>query len=234
MLLLRFLGRGLWVTLILLVHGFLWFGGWLGLLITLRGKARRQEWFGERLAALLIALGATFVKVGQIMSTRPDLFPPHVIRALTRLQDNVGAFAWRHVERTIEEELESPVELLFASFDRMPVASASVAQVHRATLPSGEEVAVKVRRPGLDDLVRFDLGVMRTMARVIALVPSFRLLAPVESVDEFGRAIRDQLDLRIEATNNARFTASFAGDPDVGFPTLHPELCTRRVLTMGF
>ncbi len=231
---LRYIGRAIWVTLILLVHGVIWFGGWLGLIVSLRSRARRQQWFGERLAALLIALGATFVKVGQIMSTRPDLFPPHVIRALTRLQDNVGAFAWRHVQRTIEEELESPLELLFASFDRVPVASASVAQVHRATLPSGEEVAVKVRRPGLDDLVSFDLGVMRSIAKLVALVPSFRLLAPVESVDEFGRAIRAQLDLRIEASNNDRFTESFAGDPDVGFPTLHPELCSRRVLTMGF
>lgn len=224
----------MWVALLLLVHGVLWLFGWLGLLLALRGKAARQAWFAERLAALLIALGATFVKVGQIMSTRPDLFPPHIIRALTRLQDDVGAFAWRHVERTIEEDLETPVELAFASFERTPVASASVAQVHRATLPSGEAVAVKVRRPGLDDLVSFDLGVMRLGARLIALVPSFRLLAPVESVDEFGRAIRAQLDLRIEARNNERFTAAFANDPDIGFPTLHPELCSRRVLTMGF
>ncbi len=232
---LRFIGRGFWVSLLLLVHGVIWFGGWLGLLVSLRPKARRQAWFAERFTALLIALGATFVKVGQIMSTRPDLFPPHVIRSLTRLQDNVGAFAWRHVERTIEEELGSPIELLFATFDRTPVASASVAQVHRATLPeTGEEVAVKVRRPGLDDLVRFDLSVMRTIARMIALVPSFRLLAPVESVGEFGRAIRDQVDLRIEARNNERFTVAFAGDPDVGFPVLFPDLCSRRVLTMGF
>lgn len=231
---LRFIGRGFWVSLLLLVHGVIWFGGWFGLLVTFRGKAARQTWFAQRLAALLIALGATFVKVGQIMSTRPDLFPPHIIRALTRLQDNVGAFAWRHVEATIEEELATPVELAFATFERVPVASASVAQVHRATLPTGEEVAVKVRRPGLDDLVRFDLSVMRTFAKLVALVPSFRLLAPVESVDEFGRAIRDQLDLRIEARNNERFTAAFANDPDVGFPVLYPELCSRRVLTMGF
>jgi ubiquinone biosynthesis protein len=230
----RFVARGVWVTLVLVAHGFVWFVGWLVLLLTLRGQEARSAWFGIRLTALLIALGATFVKVGQIMSTRPDLFPPHVIRALTRLQDNVGAFAWRHVERTILEELGRPIDEVFATFDRIPVASASVAQVHRATLPDGDEVAVKVRRPGLDDLVRFDLSVMRTIAWIVALVPSFRLLAPVESVDEFGRAIKAQLDLRIEAENNRRFTSSFAGDADVGFPTLHPELCSRRVLTMGF
>jgi ubiquinone biosynthesis protein len=231
---LRFVGRGVWVTLILLLGALVWFGGWLVLLLGLRGKAARQDWFARRFASLLIALGATFVKVGQIMSTRPDLLPPHVIRGLTRLQDNVGAFAWRHVERTIEEELGKPLSELFATFEQVPVASASVAQVHRATLASGEAVAVKVRRPGLDDLVRFDLAVMKLAARVVALVPSFRLLAPVESVEEFGRAIHAQIDLRVEADNNRRFAANFAGDPDVRFPALYPALCGARVLTMGF
>ncbi len=234
MLALRFIGRGLWVSVILLVHAVVWLVGWLALLISFRSRATRQAWFGSRLASLLIALGATFVKVGQIMSTRPDLFPPYVIGALTRLQDNVGAFRWAAVERTILDEFGKPIGELFASFDPEPIASASVAQVHRATLLSGEEVAVKVRRPGLDDLVRFDLSVMRMFARVIALVPSLRLLAPVESVDEFGRAIRQQIDLRIEAGNNARFTENFASDPDVKFPTLYRDLCSRRVLTMGF
>jgi ubiquinone biosynthesis protein len=229
-----FVRRGLWVTGILLLHGLLWFFGWLGLLLSFRGKAARQGWFASRFAALLIALGATFVKVGQIMSTRPDLFPPHIIKALTRLQDNVGAFAWKHVERALVDEFGKPSAELFATFDRNPVASASVAQVHRATLPSGEAVAVKVRRPGLDDLVRFDLSVMRLFAHFVALAPSLRLLAPVESVDEFGRAIHAQIDLRIEAENNRRFTASFASDPDVMFPALFPALCGKRVLTMAF
>ncbi len=218
----------------MLVYGLIWWLGWLGLLISFRGKAARQRWFASRLVALIVALGATFVKVGQIMSTRPDLFAPHIIRALERLQDNVGAFGWRHVERTFVEELGKPPGELFATFDRVPVASASVAQVHRATLPGGEEGAGKVRRPGRDDLVRFDLTVMRLIARVVALVPTARLFAPVESVDEFGRSIRAQIDLRVEAANNRRFVENFAGDDDLGFPTLYPALCTRRILTMGF
>jgi ubiquinone biosynthesis protein len=224
----------MWIGLILLVYGLIWWLGWLALVISFRGKAARQRWFASRLVALIVALGATFVKVGQIMSTRPDLFAPHIIRALERLQDDVGAFGWRHVERTFVEELGKRPDELFASFDRVPVASASVAQVHKATLPGGEEVAVKVRRPGLDDLVRFDLTVMRLIARVVALVPTARLFAPVESVDEFGRSIRAQIDLRIEAANNQRFVDNFAGDDDLGFPTLYPALCTRRILTMGF
>jgi ubiquinone biosynthesis protein len=232
---LRFIGRGFKVGALLLVYGLIWLVGWLALLVSFRAKSARQTWFGDRLAALLIGLGATFVKVGQIMSTRPDLFPPYIIRALTRLQDNVGAFAWRDVERTILADLGKPVEELFATIDRTPVASASVAQVHRATLVgSGAEVAVKVRRPGLDDLVRFDLSVMRLAAKVISIVPTIRLLAPVESIDEFGRAIRAQIDLRIEAANNLRFAENFAGDSEVAFPALYPELCGRHVLTMKF
>ena len=117
MLAIRFLGRGLWVALLLLVHGLVWLAGWLGLLVTLRGRDARQRWFAERFTALLVSLGATFVKVGQIMSTRPDLFPPHIIRALTRLQDNVGAFAWRSVERTISDDLGKPLEELFTEWD---------------------------------------------------------------------------------------------------------------------
>ncbi|NVB84552.1 MAG: AarF/ABC1/UbiB kinase family protein [Kofleriaceae bacterium] len=232
---LRFIGRGFFVFFLLLVYGLVWFVGWLALLLTLNGKDVRQAWFGRRLAALLVGLGATFVKVGQIMSTRPDLFPPHIIVALTRLQDNVGAFSWKDVERTILADLGKPIDELFATFDRTPVASASVAQVHRATiLGSNEEVAVKVRRPGLDDLVRFDLSIMRLFAKVISIIPTIRLLAPVESVDEFGRSILAQIDLRIEAANNHRFTENFAGDKDIAFPTLYPELCGRLVLTMKF
>jgi ubiquinone biosynthesis protein len=231
---LRFAGRGLWVGLLVLFHGLVWLFGWLGLLIALRPKEVRQRWFASRLASLLIGLGATFVKVGQIMSTRPDLFPPHVIAGLTRLQDDVGAFGLHHVERTFVEDFGKRPSEVFASFDAEPIASASVAQVHRATLPDGREVAVKVRRPRIDQITAFDLSVMRGVARVIELVPSARLLAPVESVDEFGRAIRMQIDLTVEADNNRRFHKNFAGDPDVRFPDLVPELCSTRVLTMGF
>jgi ubiquinone biosynthesis protein len=231
---LRFAARALLILLLLLVAFARFFVGWLLLLVALQPRARRQEWFGRCVVGLFRRLGATFIKVGQIMSTRPDLFPPHVLHALETLQDNVGPFPYSAVERTLVEELgRSPGEL-FASLEPEPIASASVAQVHRARLPDGRLVAVKVRRPDIEQLVRFDLGVMRLFARAMCLVPSIRLLAPVESVDEFGRGIRMQLDFTIEADNNRRFRKNFAGDPEVVFPALVDELCTRRVLVMDF
>jgi len=214
-------------------HSLRWFLGWLLLLVTFRGKARRQDWFGACLLALFRSLGATFIKVGQIMSTRPDLLPPHVIRHLEQLQDRVGPFAWRHVEAALLEDFGKHADELFASFERTPIASASVAQVHRARLADGRAVAVKVRRPRLDKIVGFDLGVMRFFARLIALSPSIRLLAPVEQVEEFGRGIRMQLDFRVEAANNRRFHELFAGNPDVGFPGLVDHLFRQRVLNVG-
>jgi len=231
---LRFALRGTLVGALILSQLVIWFTGWVLLLLTLRRRAQRKAWFADRLRALLRGLGATYVKVGQIMSTRPDLLPPHVIAALETLQDDVGAFAYRHVERTFRDDFGRVPEEVFATFDRQPIASASVAQVHRATLPDGREVAVKVRRPRVEQIVEFDLGIMRALARVIALVPSFRLLAPVESVDEFGRAIRTQIDLTVEADNNRRFHRNFASMTDVGLPDLVPQLCSARVLTMTF
>lgn len=199
-----------------------------------RPKSERQSFFGACVLTLFRQLGATFIKVGQIMSTRPDLLPPYVIDALSQLQDNVGPFDFSAVRAILAEDLGRPLEQIFPEFSPAPIASASVAQVHRARLPGGEIVAVKVRRPDIEELCAFDLSVMRLFARLIEIVPSIALLAPTESVDQFGRAIRMQLDFTIEAENNRRFRRNFAGDKDVVFPQLYDELCTRRVLVMEF
>lgn len=231
---LRFAWRALVIIGLAVATFARYVAGQVVLLLLFAPRPQRQEWFARCVVGLFRALGATFIKVGQIMSTRPDLFPPHLIRALETLQDNVGPFAYRLVQRTLKEELGRAPEEVFAEFSPAPIASASVAQVHKARLPDGRVVAVKIRRPGLDRLVTFDLQVMRLFARLLALSPSIRLLAPVESVDEFGRGIRMQLDFTIEAANNRRFRENFAGDPDVIFPALVEELCTSRVLVMDF
>lgn len=231
---LRLLARAL-VICLLLVETALRYGlVYVGYRLTGRSLADRQALFGESVLGLFRRLGATFIKVGQIMSTRPDLLPPHVILALSRLQDDVGPFPFAQVERTIAEDFGQPIAALFREFSPQPIASASVAQVHRARLPDGHLVAVKVRRPDIEELCAFDLSVMSFYARLLELVPSLRTLAPLESVEQFGRAIAMQLDFTIEAQNNRRFTHNFAADPQVIVPRLHDALCSRRVLTMDF
>lgn len=179
-------------------------------------------------------LGATFIKVGQILSTRPDIVPPYLVAELELLQDKVPPFAYRHVERTILEELGRPIGEAFESFSPTPIASASVAQVHRATLAAGDVVAVKVRRPNIVRQARFDEAIMVFGARVMSLVPTIDVLSPVETAREFCAAVGDQLDFHKEAANNRRFREHFAGDADIRFPALVDPLCTAGVLTMEY
>jgi ubiquinone biosynthesis protein len=178
--------------------------------------------------------GATFIKLGQVMSTRPDLFSPEVIDELRKLQDRLPPFSYRTVARTVEQELGRPIAAVFAEFDRQPVAAASVAQVHRARLTDGREVAVKVLRPGVRRQVERDQTILIGLARVIALVLGWRRSDPVGHTRHFVEAIHDQTDLSLEAQNYARFRQNFAGQPVVAFPEVFPELCTSRVLVMEF
>jgi ubiquinone biosynthesis protein len=179
-------------------------------------------------------LGATFIKVGQIMSTRPDLIPEYLSTALAELQDHVGPFPFEEVVRTVEGDLGRPLQSLYAEFSPVPLASASVSQVHKARLPDGRIVAVKVRRPEVVALCTFDLAVMRQVARLLGVIPSIATLEPLATVEEFGRAIFAQLDFRIEAANNRRFRRNFAGHDEVVFPELVDALSTERILTMSF
>jgi ubiquinone biosynthesis protein len=230
----RLAGRALTIAVLVGKHALRWWIGWLLLCVAFAGKARRQAWFGQVVLDLFRELGATFVKVGQIMSTRPDLIPDHLSRALEHLQDDVGPFGFDATTSTIEEDFGRPYGEIFAELAPVPIASASVAQVHKARLPDGRLVAVKIRRPNVVELCAFDLAVMKRVAALLARWPSIANLAPVAMVDEFGRAIAAQLDFRIEATNNRRFRANFRDNPRVVFPALVEELCTARVLTMSF
>jgi ubiquinone biosynthesis protein len=200
-----------------------------------RDRDARLAAFGRAAAALCTSLGATFIKVGQIASTRADLLPEPVIRELARLRDEVPPFPPDEVRRAIERELGKPVDALFAAFADAPVAAASVAQVHRAELADGRVVAVKVRRPDIGRKVALDRSILLATGRALErLVPSLRLIALEGALRQFCDAVEEQLDLRIEADNNLRFTRNFADDPDLVFPQIHPELCTDAVLTMEF
>jgi ubiquinone biosynthesis protein len=214
-----------------------WTRLWLGLIfLWLRrsGKARRRAWLGRVVVDLFRELGATFIKVGQIMSTRPDLIPEFISQALAELQDHVGPFSFDEVIRTIEGDLRRPLASIYTEFAPVPLASASVSQVHKARLTDGRIVAVKVQRPNVVELCTFDLAVMRIGARTLDLIPSISTLAPVDTVEEFGRAVFAQLDFRIEASNNRRFRENFRNDPQVVFPEVIEALSTERILTMSF
>jgi len=222
------------ISFVLVKQALRWWCGWLFLLVRASGRERRSAWFAQVLLDAFRDLGVTFIKVGQIMSTRPDLIPVAVTKALERLQDDVGPFPFELAARTIEEDFGRSVHDIFTEIAPVPIASASVAQVHKARLPDGRLVALKVRRPQVIELCTFDLAVMRALARALEIVPALRAFSPSEAVDEFGRAIFDQLDFTIEARNNRRFRKNFAGHSDVIFPALEDELCSERVLTMTF
>jgi ubiquinone biosynthesis protein len=230
----RLLWRAITIGLLFGKHAVRWWVGWLGLLLGFAARERRRAWFGQVILDLFRDLGATFVKVGQIMSTRPDLIPEHVFRALQHLQDDVGPFPFDDAVRTVEQDFGRPISELFAELAPVPIASASVSQVHKARLPDGRLVAVKIRRPNVVELCTFDLTVMRLGARLLEAIPSIRNLSPVAIVDEFGKAIFAQLDFTVEARNNHRFRENFRHNDQVLFPGLVSKLCSVRVLTMDF
>jgi ubiquinone biosynthesis protein len=226
--------RAIVIGVLFAKHGARFCFGWLGLWLRRSGKAARQAWLGRVIVDLFRQLGATFIKVGQIMSTRPDLIPEYVSSALAELQDHVGPFPFQDVVRAVEADLGRPLSSIYAEFAPVPIASASVAQVHKARLPDGRIVAVKVRRPDVVEICTFDLVVMRLWAKLIARVPSISTLSPVETLEEFGRAVFAQLDFRIEAENNRRFRDNFKGHSDVVFPDVVGALSSERILTMSY
>lgn len=199
-----------------------------------RPRAGRATLRGEVVAGLFEALGPTFIKAGQLLSTRPDLLPPEAIAPLARLQDRVAPLPAAAVEACVRRAFGRPAATVFAAFDPAPVSSASIAQVHRARLPDGQEVAVKIRRPGLRARVRDDLRILRAGAWLLQRLPGLRLVPFEGFVASFGQAIERQLDFRLEAANNRRFQEHFRLMPQVRFPRLIEPLCTDAVLTMEY
>ncbi len=191
---------------------------------------------GRALVDLCTRLGATFVKVGQIASTRADLLPQALVEELRSLQDRVPPFPFEQVRATVERELDRPLAAVFDEFEAEPVAAASIAQVHRAVLrSSGAEVAVKVRRPDVVEKIALDRAILLTLGCTAErLIPTLRLVALEEALGAFCDAVAAQADLRNEACHNARFRENFDGDPEIDFPRLHPEACAESVLTMDF
>ena len=189
----------------------------------------------QRIRMAFEELGPTFIKLGQVLATRPDLIPMSLVEELRRLQDRVPPFPGEDAKRAIEQQLGRPVEELFARFDVTPLAAASIAQVHRATLQDGTEVVVKVRRPNLETQIARDLDVLTSLAGLLEdNVPESRQFAPRAIAEEFRRSIWREIDLTKEARNIERFARNFRGDRTVHVLRNYPELSSKGVLTLEF
>jgi len=189
--------------------------------------------FGSRLRAALTDLGPTFIKLGQVLSTRPDLLGYIIAEELTGLQDEVAPLPFSRMKPVIEHELGANVEELFASIEHAAIASASLSQVYRAVLKTGEIVAVKVQRPDIEGIIESDISLMETVAEWIKdYLDDQHILDPPGIVAEFSRSIRRELDFEIEARIAQQFAANFADTPDIVIPTVYPSYCSRHVLTL--
>jgi ubiquinone biosynthesis protein len=182
----------------------------------------------------LESLGPTFIKLGQILSTRADLLPPAYLEALARLQDNVEPFPYEDVERTIREELGVRVSHAFLEFDRVPIAAASLGQVHRAVLRGGRQVAVKVQRPGIRERVDKDLTTFHEIATVIDRVGAARNVDAGRVLEEFKRTLLSELDYREEARNLVAIAHQLRDFENIVVPLPVDDFTTSRVLTMDY
>ncbi|HEX6972372.1 MAG TPA: AarF/UbiB family protein, partial [Limnochordia bacterium] len=160
---------------------------------------------GQRLRAALAELGPTYVKLGQLLSTRADLIPPDILSELQHLQDDVPPVPFEAVRRVLERELKKPLSEAFTAFASEPVAAASIGQVHEAVLPGGEPVVVKVQRPGIGRIIELDMEILFQLARLAQERLRPELFSPVTLVEEFATTLRRELDYRIEARYAERF-----------------------------
>ncbi len=182
--------------------------------------------------ARLVELGPAYVKLGQVLSTRPDLLPPEYIKELEHLQDDVGEIPFEDVERTIQEELNARINKLFRSFDGEPLATASLGQVHAAELRDGRAVVVKVQRPGVREILADDIEFFRELARFMdAHTDMGERVDMIGIIQQLERALQDELDYRIEARNAASFRRSLAEFPRLLIPKIIDAYTTHRVLT---
>jgi ubiquinone biosynthesis protein len=234
----RNLGRLSEIAQVAVKHGFGYFFERHRLTDLLPGRPRvvpdgTPSERGQHLREMLDELGPTFVKFGQLLSTRPDIVPPDILAELQSLQDDVRPFPYEDVERVIQQDLELSIEQLFTEFEETPVAAASIGQVHRATLPNGHRVAVKVQRPNAPRQVEADLALLYQAARLAReRVRALDFIDARQLVDEFARSIRQELDYRLEARNAETFHHRFAGHPHVKIPRVYWSYTRARVLTL--
>ncbi len=198
----------------------------------------RSSPLAERVRLVAMELGPSFVKLGQIASTRADVLPADWVRELKKLQDDVTPLAFEDIKVAVESSLGAPLDKFFDSFEEKPLAAASIGQVHRAMLRTEDgtrDVVVKVQRPGARETVARDLELLHRLARLIEqTIPESRRYSPAGLVDQFDRAITAELDFALEADNAIRFRQNFASSQQVRFPLVYKEASSKQVLTLEF
>jgi len=209
----------------------------IGLQLISKNRRSRLEKLSraERVRMACEELGPTYIKLGQILSTRPDLVPVDFIKELSKLQDNVPSSPFGEIIKIIESELGVPAEDIFDFFDKTPLASASIGQVYRATLKDGEEVAVKVQRPGIKKIIEVDLEIMLHLATLVERhIEEMSLHQPVKVVEEFARTLEKEIDYTIEATSMERIARNFLNDLTIYVPKVFRDTTTESILTTEF
>lgn len=208
-----------------------------GMQMISRGRHERIEGLTdfERLRMACEELGPTFIKMGQILSTRSDLIPADLVREFTKLQDDVPPFPFTQVREIVEQELGAPLDVLFRHFDEKPLAAASIGQVHRARLVTDEEVIVKVQRPGIRKTIEVDLEILFHLATLMERnIEEAEIYRPTRVVDEFARSIEKEINYKIEAQHAERFARQFTGNEAIYVPRIFHQTTTSRILTMEY
>ncbi len=192
----------------------------------------------ERVRLVIQDLGPSFIKLGQIASTRTDVLPPDVIAELKKLQDNVPPAPFEGIKGVVEQSLGAPLDQLFVRFEEKPLATASIGQVHRAVIRTDDgdkDVVVKVQRPGVADTVARDLDLLHILAATLErTIPETRIYSPTGLVQQFDSSVTSELNFLVEADNAERFAKNFSGSRDVRFPKVYRQATAKRVLTLEF
>ena len=207
--------------------------------LTKRVKARIEKKktlsLEKRLRLTLERLGPTFIKFGQVLSIRPDLIPKTYIQELEILQDKVPEFSYKIVEQQIKKELGKDIKEIFLKFEKKPIASASISQVHKATLKDGKIVAVKIQRPDVKKIMDSDIEIMFYVAKLLEKhIPKIRKYNPVKIIEEFAKWTEKELEFKKEALNAKRFLRNFSRDKDIKIPEIFDEYTTNRILVMEY
>tara|TARA_B100000315_G_scaffold135815_1_gene125093 strand:- start:187 stop:1860 length:1674 start_codon:yes stop_codon:yes gene_type:complete len=207
--------------------------------VTKRVKARieKKKKFSieKRLRLTLERLGPTFIKFGQVLSVRPDLIPKTYIKELEKLQSRVPPFSYAVAKQQIKKELGKDIDEIFSTFEKNPVASASISQVHKATLKDNKKVAVKIQRPNVREIMETDIEIMFYVAKLLEKhMPNIKKFNPIQIIEEFAKWTEKELDFKREAINAKRFARNFSGNKTVKIPEIYDNLTTNKILVMDF